>query len=111
MLNEKIGTSKKGLSMFKRFKEWYYEVEFFHYYDGCDSEEQTLPWLREQYPRTHFGIWMLLSIWWDVSRALCVWICERRGHYLEDCSTAGPDSGSIDLECKRCGYTYHHSLY
>ena len=38
-------------------------------------------------------------------------ICQKIGHKWEDYSHAGPDSGSIDMECSRCGHSYHHCLY
>ena len=39
-------------------------------------------------------------------------ICKRVGHNMEDTgSYGGPDSGCIDLTCRRCGYNFHHILY
>jgi hypothetical protein len=38
-------------------------------------------------------------------------ICRSKGHDLEDVSTIGPDSGSMDVECRRCGAYWHTQLY
>jgi hypothetical protein len=37
--------------------------------------------------------------------------CEVDGHDWLDQSSAGPDSGSIDLVCRRCGESVHTTLY
>lgn len=38
-------------------------------------------------------------------------ICTVRGHDWEDQSSAGPDSGDVTVECKRCGEFHHTQLY
>ena len=38
-------------------------------------------------------------------------ICDKFGHKYVDYGHAGPDSGPIDLECSRCGYSHHEQLY
>jgi len=38
-------------------------------------------------------------------------ICELFGHDIEDCSSAGPDSGNMDHRCKRCGEYWAVTLY
>ena len=37
--------------------------------------------------------------------------CARYDHDWQDCSTAGPDSGNMDMYCRRCGFGFHHQLY
>jgi hypothetical protein len=43
----------------------------------------------------------------------CVWgtICKIKGHDWHEDGYCGPDSGAIDMECKRCGESHHHQLY
>jgi len=38
-------------------------------------------------------------------------ICTYKGHDWEDNSHASPESGNMDMYCKRCGETFHHILY
>jgi hypothetical protein len=37
--------------------------------------------------------------------------CRRQGHDIVDCSSAGPDSGNMDHECRRCGQYWPVPLY
>lgn len=37
--------------------------------------------------------------------------CWAQGHDIVDVSTAGPDSGNMDHECKRCGQEWRVPLY
>lgn len=37
--------------------------------------------------------------------------CATEGHRIVDNSYGGPDSGCIDLECRRCGWSHHVTLY
>ena len=37
--------------------------------------------------------------------------CKTLGHKMIDNSTAGPDTGCVDVYCQRCGYSYHQTLY
>lgn len=45
---------------------------------------------------------------WLIMRAA---LCFQGGHRLEDCSTAGPDSGNMDHRCIRCERYWHVPLY
>ena len=38
-------------------------------------------------------------------------LCVVHGHAWVDDSSAGPDSGDMDMYCKRCGLSFHHQLY
>ena len=38
-------------------------------------------------------------------------ICRFLDHDFEDHGYAGPESGCIDVECKRCGYGFREWLY
>ena len=38
-------------------------------------------------------------------------VCEIKGHNWEDHSHAGPESGSMDMYCERCGLDFHQILY
>jgi len=58
------------------------------------------------------GIYFTLSNindWFDhwTSSLHCKW----RGHDIEDCSSAGPDSGNMDHECRRCSQYWSVPLY
>jgi len=46
-----------------------------------------------------------------IRSGLAPWICKRYGHKLEDCSSAGPESGNMDHGCRRCGEYWHAPLY
>lgn len=37
--------------------------------------------------------------------------CAMRGHDIEDHSYGGPESGCVDLQCTRCGWGHHVTLY
>lgn len=49
--------------------------------------------------------------WAYIASGLAPWICKRYSHKLVDCSSAGPESGNMDHECKRCGEYWHRTLY
>lgn len=38
-------------------------------------------------------------------------VCRFRDHDWEDDSYGGPDSGCMAGHCKRCGYSFHTTLY
>lgn len=38
-------------------------------------------------------------------------ICREKGHDFVDYGVAGPDTGSIDLYCRRCNYSHSVVLY
>lgn len=37
--------------------------------------------------------------------------CERLGHDWDYSADIGPDSGSEDIDCKRCGLSHHINYY
>lgn len=43
-------------------------------------------------------------------RAMCR-ICDREGHKIQDNGYGGPDSGCVHLDCLRCGWSHHVTLY
>lgn len=47
------------------------------------------------------------SGWWAVRAIACCFV----GHEWEDRSSAGPESGDMAMECRRCGYYFRHILY
>lgn len=57
---------------------------------------------RRAYVEAWFGF-----IAWRFKFTLCGWF----GHKWIDCSSAGPDSGDMDIYCDRCGHSFHHTLY
>lgn len=53
---------------------------------------------------------------WNVASCYVIgWLlqlrCRFSGHDLEDNGYAGPDSGAIHMDCKRCGMSWHTQLY
>ncbi len=53
---------------------------------------------------------------WDVWLTIKFWplflVCKIKGHDLVDNGYATPDSGCIQMDCRRCGYSYPtHWLY
>ena len=38
-------------------------------------------------------------------------LCTEHGHDWVDNSYGGPNSGCIHMDCRRCGESYHHTLY
>lgn len=38
-------------------------------------------------------------------------ICEKEGHDWVDNSYGGPESGCVDLECRRCHQSHYQTLY
>ena len=38
-------------------------------------------------------------------------VCKVNGHKWIDDSYAGPESGSMDMYCERCGLDFHQILY
>jgi len=61
--------------------------------------------------------WLLLvinlfwSLYYMAITTILYQICLRYGHDLVDEGYAGPDSGAIDMVCKRCGWSSHVQLY
>lgn len=68
-----------------------------HHEYGCCPEDNLcsdfLYWLR-------YGVHLLKRL-----------RCRIFGHRWIDDSTAGPDSGNMDMYCPRCGEHFHHQLY
>lgn len=48
---------------------------------------------------------------WGISLIAKSAVCFHSGHRLEDCSTAGPDSGNMDHRCIRCERYWSVTLY
>lgn len=42
--------------------------------------------------------------YWDL-------VCKLKGHDWVDNSYGNPETGCIEMECKRCGYYFHETLY
>ena len=56
--------------------------------------------------------WLLLiCVMVEVKWVINTKICEWQGHELVDEGYAGPDSGCIDIVCRRCGWNYRKTLY
>ncbi len=47
----------------------------------------------------------------DLKYLLQARYCKLHGHDWEDDSWAGPDSGGMAGHCKRCGFSFEHTLY
>jgi hypothetical protein len=62
-------------------------------------EGYSIPAARRAAIRAHIG--------WAFSALRCL----LTDHKLQDNSYGGPDSGCIDLNCRRCGRNYHTALY
>ena len=50
---------------------------------------------------------LIANLAWLIEALECIML----DHEWVDCSSAGPESGDIDLRCRRCGYHVHHQLY
>ena len=50
-------------------------------------------------------------VWYYTKHQVNKLICKRRGHAIVDVSTAGPDSGDMAWECRRCGESGSTTLY
>lgn len=76
--------------------------------DGFDTKEQLDAFLvAHGYPPCQwFGASMT-----DSDESMAHEYCEVHGHDFEDHGYAEPDSGAIDLDCRRCGFSVHHQLY
>ena len=58
----------------------------------------------------YFDRWpTALTITTDESASLQT--CRENDHDWVDTSYCGPDSGDMSMYCKRCGYSFHHTLY
>ncbi len=80
--------------------KWYLE-------DGPPEDDFSKEDLMAMYGCTDY---MLMNAWFTPA-STAVDYCDRHGHDFVDRSTAGPDSGSMDYECVRCGAYFHHQLY
>ena len=50
-------------------------------------------------------------IWTDIKDRISPIICRFFGHdWMED-GYAGPDSGWMSMDCRRCGKSHYHTLY
>ena len=50
-------------------------------------------------------------IWYFTKHQIDRLLCKVFGHRLADRSVATPDSGNMDVECKRCGEYWSNPLY
>lgn len=53
----------------------------------------------------------LECVYYPIKQYILYSICEHTHHDWEEHGYAGPESGAIDMECKRCGHNIHHQLY
>lgn len=51
------------------------------------------------------------SAWGSFAWAVKALYCVLTEHAWVDCSHAGPESGDMDVECRRCNLHFHHQLY
>ena len=97
---------KKLLKKFQDWKQGYFDMEV--YERGYDIRNDT-----GKFPgkwRTRWlGIQVLCQYIHDMRMSV---VCYFKGHDMEcNHSHGGPDSGSEDFECQRCGYCQHISYY
>ena len=53
----------------------------------------------------------LYYIGWPIRDLIAQLVCRVKGHDWQDNSYGGPETGCIDMDCRRCGYGFHHTLY
>ena len=70
---------------------WWRHIRLWHY----------TRWLRYVWANIHWFVWMRITYWY----------CDHFGHKWEDNSHGGPESGQVGATCKRCGYSWHKTLY
>jgi len=87
--------------LWKELKDCRQFYNSFIYYDNYEA------WLEKRKPR-----FQRLRGLWELAKAVFkTLVCYIKDHDLEDCSSAGPDSGNMDHQCKRCGRYWHVPLY
>ena len=78
--------------MFKNIKE-----EWNHYKLCCSMDQENA------------HVFGFAHLW--LVETIKIMICKYKGHDWEDNSWGGPESGGIDISCKRCGENYHEIFY
>jgi len=63
---------------------------------------------KRDHSRTEFTLLFILA---SLRNAQANYRCRTQGHKFEDYGDAGPESGVIDVQCTRCGYSDHTQLY
>lgn len=88
--------------LLQRFK-WYLSLEEYWYYYTMHC------YYMDEKPSVRYWLWC------QIKYGFYAWfgelICKYRGHDFECEDECGPDSGCMAGTCKRCGYSYHHTLY
>lgn len=73
-------------------------------YEICFMQNQKPEWM--------LSIINLFWMTWFTLKVLTLYqVCLLKGHDLIDEGYAGPDSGCIDMVCKRCGWSSRTWLY
>jgi hypothetical protein len=76
--------------------------------ESCaECEEYT----KEEPYKPRLFYFVMREIPWRLYLVAEALVCFVKGHRVEDCSTAGPDSGNMDHECIRCGKYWRVPLY
>lgn len=73
--------------------------------EGCPYHiyhKPFTPWL---------GGFVFIHLVHGTARIVRAAVCFQSSHRLEDCSTAGPESGNMDHRCVRCERYWHVPLY
>ena len=79
----------------------------------ADMAEQYKYYYDLEWMQKHPKLYRIVDIWLFI----CYWVmfntvCRIKGHDLVDEGYATPDSGCINMSCKRCGYSWPtHWLY
>lgn len=55
--------------------------------------------------------WKMYDAWSRLKICVDILSCAFGGHDLVDNSYGGPDSGCVAMSCRRCGWSFHHTLY
>lgn len=87
--------------MFKRLLADYREFCYFDNYENYGRRKRMFQFIRFVYccVRCFFH------------EHVTQFVCHRYGHDWIDESYGGPDSGCMAGECKRCGESFHTTLY
>jgi hypothetical protein len=101
-----VGSMSMEGELRKWFKELLEDANESMYLDGY-AEPDGKP----RHPHLTFTGWVMLQFWWDVRWRCTLLVCRLFDHDWEDDSYGGPDSGCMAMHCKRCGFSWHHTLY
>lgn len=99
---KQYSTMRYYWGMERNFPEGYYG----YYQDPETGDICAYGKVRQWWNRRLIGFY--LKFIWSVLLAMR---CGFTDHDWIDNSTAGPDSGDMDMYCRRCGKTFHHQLY